>query len=276
MANQSENRRVLFLDSGIGGIPYFRHFRQRNPGQSVDYLADRQNFPYGTRGREELCAILAEIVNNVKLELDPGIIVLACNSASIAALPSLRESFPDLQFVGTVPAVKPAALASKTGKIGVLGTELTVRESYIRELGSKNGGCEIVGIAAPELVKFIESGLDLATEEKKTQTVRNYLDRLRETGADALVLGCTHFLFLLEDFRREASPDIAVFESVQGISQRVETLLALEGRRTEGEAAGGQNRLLLTGCEEPEASWQLWAKRLDCKLGLLKGPQGEA
>jgi len=276
---------ALFLDSGVGGIPYFRHFRERNGGAAGGdsarrsaYLADRANFPYGVRGREELCEILIALVGKIAAALRPEIIVLACNSASIAALPALRERFPALPFVGTVPAVKPAALASKTRKIGVLGTELTVRDSRIREICALPGGCEIVGIAAPELVEFVESRLESATEEERGRMARRYLDRLRASGADALVLGCTHFLFLLEDFRREALPDIAVFESVQGVSQRVESLLAASaaGRGEKAAVApaavlGAKSRLLLTGAAAPEPSWEAWARRLGCELSLLEG-----
>ncbi|MCL2191234.1 MAG: aspartate/glutamate racemase family protein [Treponema sp.] len=266
MEDLREDRCVLFLDSGLGGIPYFRHFRQRNPGLGVAYLADRLNFPYGRRDRGELAAILAGLVEKIVRTVNPGIIVLACNSASIAALPGLRESFPALAFVGTVPAVKPAALASKTGRIGVLGTELTVRESCIRELAAMHGGCEILGIAAPELVDFVESRLDSADAEERRLAVRRYLDRFRENGVDALVLGCTHFLFLLEDFRSEAFPDIAVFESTQGISRRIESLLAAN---RPGGGGGVPNRLLLTGGNPPEPSWVTWAERLGCELSLL-------
>jgi len=267
MEDKRENGSVLFLDSGIGGIPYFRHFRQRNPGRSVAYLADRRNFPYGGRDRAELAEILTGLVERAARKIGPDIIVLACNSASIAALSGLRERFPGLAFVGTVPAVKPAALASKTGRIGVLGTEFTVRESYIRELSARHGNHEIVGVAAPELVEFVEGRLDSATGEERKLTVRRYLDMFRENGVDALVLGCTHFLFLLEDFRSEALPDITVFESVQGISQRVESLLAAD---RPGGGACAPDRLFLTGETPPEPSWVAWAERLGCGLSLLE------
>jgi len=266
---EGQNKSVLFLDSGIGGIPYFRHFRERNPGQSAAYIADRQNFPYGRRDREEVCAILAALVEKAARALRPEIIVLACNSATLAALPRLRELFPALAFVGTVPAVKPAALASKTGKVGLLGTELTVNEPSVKEIAVKHSGCELVGIAAPELVEFVETRADSATQEERRLMARRYLSRFRESGADALVLGCTHFLFLLEEFREEARPDIAVFESVEGISRRVESLLGQDRQGENGEARA-PGRLLLTGAGAPEPSWKLWAERLGCALSLLE------
>ncbi|MDR0455612.1 MAG: glutamate racemase [Treponema sp.] len=259
---------VLFLDSGIGGIPYCRYFHQRNPGQSIVYLADRLHFPYGNWEKAELAAVLIKLVEQLVQTVNPQIIVVACNTATLAALSQLREHFPALPFVGTVPAVKPAALASKTGKIGVLGTELTIKESYIRELAAQYGNGEITGIAAPELVEFIENRLDSATPEEKREIVRRYLNHFRAAGVDAVVLGCTHFLFLEEDFRQEAAPGIAVFESVKGISQRIESLLA-EAAPQEETVSVTHNRLLLTGTDAPEPSWAAWAEGLGFDLSLL-------
>jgi len=270
MRENVEGGCVLFLDSGIGGIPYFSHFRQRNPDRALAYLADRANFPYGKRGRDELVSILSAVVEKITPVVEPEIIVLACNSASIAALAQLRERFSQIPFVGTVPAVKPAVLASKTGKIVVLGTEFTVREAHIKELGAKYGNREIVGIAAPDLVRFVENRLDVAGQNERKEIVSKYMRAIRETGADALVLGCTHFLFLLDDFRREATPDIAVFESVHGITARVESLLHEKELNKNGGASKseGSGYLLLTGTRPPESAWEKWASRLDCRILL--------
>jgi len=258
---------VLFLDSGIGGIPYCRYFHQRNPRESIAYLADRLHFPYGKRDKEELAAIIVALVERAIPLINPQVVALACNTATLAALSPLRERFPALHFVGTVPAVKPASLASKAGKIGVLGTELTIKESYIRELAAQYGNSEIIGIAAPELVEFVEERLDSASPEEKREMARRYLGRFREAGVDAIVLGCTHFLFLEEDFRREAAPDIAVFESIEGISHRIESLL---GATAETGDASTENYLLLTGTTPPEPSWVSWAERLGFSLSLLE------
>jgi glutamate racemase len=259
---------VLFLDSGIGGIPYCRYFHERNPDQSIVYLADRLHFPYGGREKKELAAVLIKLTEQIIQIVNPCIIVLACNTATLAALAQLREHFPALSFVGTVPAVKPAALASTTGKIGVLGTELTINQSYIRELAAQYGNVEIVGVAAPELVEFVESRLDSATPEEIQEIVQRYMNHFRATDVDSVVLGCTHFLFLEEDFRREAAPGITVFESVKGIALRIEALLAESSAREEN-APGAPNRLLLTGAAAPEPSWAVWAERLGFSLALL-------
>jgi glutamate racemase len=221
-----DNRPVVFLDSGIGGIPYCREFAARNPGEPVVYLADRRNFPYGRRSRGELLEILGALVGELAALEDPKLLVLACNTASVSALSFLRERFPSLPFVGTVPAVKPAVLGSRTGCVGVLGTERTIGDPYIAELAASYGaGCRIVSVAAPELVDFVEYRYALAGEEERRRAPLPYLEKFRSAGADGLVLGCTHFLFLLNEFREGAAPDITVYESVEGITRRVESLL---------------------------------------------------
>jgi glutamate racemase len=257
------------MDSGIGGIPYCRYFHERNPDETIIYLADRRHFPYGTRSREELVVILTGIIEKLMVDYNPKITVLACNTATVSALGELRQRFPNLPLVGTVPAVKPAALATKTGRVGVLGTVRTIEDPYIRELAARYGGCAIHGIAAPELVAFVEHRFEQADGDEKRAIALEYLNRFRAAGVDALVLGCTHFLFLLDEFRTGAAPDIAVFESVEGISRRVESLLGGCRAPNACPPAAAENRLLLTGSAPPEPSWQVWAERLGCGLSVL-------
>jgi glutamate racemase len=159
----------------------------------------------------------------------------------------------------------------------VLGTEITIKEPYLRELAARYGSAakhnnsEIIGIAAGELVEFIERRFDSASAEEKEQMARKYLDRFRSAGADVLVLGCTHFLFLLAEFREAAAPDISVFESTEGISQRIESLLEQQPEKNTGAVPGIQNRLVLTGPCAPEPSWMFWAEQLGFSLSLLGG-----
>jgi len=271
---------ILFIDSGIGGIPYCDHFLRRNPDERIVYVADRMHYPYGKFEKHDLAETLKSLVARLITIFNPKIAVLACNTATIAALAELREWFPDLPFVGTVPAVKPAALASKTGKVGVLGTELTVNQPYIRELAAQFGNSKIHGIAAPELVDFVEGRFHSAAPDEKRDFVSGYLDRCRAEGVDTLVLGCTHFLFLLDEFQRAAAPDITVFDSVTGISRRIEALLEeLINIKTPCNSVSSvvnssllnsrQNQILLTGPAAPEPSWVSLADRLGFNLSLL-------
>ena len=266
-----DNRPVVYIDSGLGGIPYCRDFLKRNPNEGICYIADRENFPYGPREKEELTCILTELTEKLLKTVNPKIIVLACNTASVCALSSLRQSFPHIPFVGTVPAIKPAANACKNGKIGVLGTARTIED--IRSLNiadvSENR-CEIFGKPAPELVLFIEQRFEEADEKEKKETVKKYIETFRAVGVDTLVLGCTHFLYLLDEFRREASPFIKVFDSLDGITKRIEFLLDENNFTLRAEKdLERENCIFLTGTQPADSAWQKRAQAMGFKLSLL-------
>jgi len=263
-------RPVLFIDSGIGGLPYCNNFLKRNPQEEICYLADRANFPYGGRGKEELLSLLILLTEKLIKTINPKIIVLACNSATVSAIDPLRRHFPHIPFVGTVPAIKPAANASKCGKVGVLGTSRTIEDPYNQNLADEcEKKCEIIGIAAPDLVKFVEERFDAADEKEKKEIVKKYIELFRAEGADTLVLGCTHFLYLLDEFQREASPFIKIFNSLDGVIRRIEYLLDENGGALRAEKRiQPVNRLVLTGTETAEASWRSRAKTLGFDLYL--------
>ena len=266
-----DTRPLLFLDSGIGGIPYCRHFNQRNPAETIYYLADRFHFPYGTREQAELVGILTTLVEKLTKTVNPKIAVLACNTATVSALAELRQCFTALPFVGTVPAIKPAMQACKTGKVGVLGTARTIEDPYIRNLAG--GECEIYGIAAPELVTFVEQRFFLADESEKSEMAKKYIALFRTAGVDTIVLGCTHFIFLLEEFKKEAASavtsPIKIFDSLDGITQRIESLLDENNNTLRADnKAPPRNRIILTGTEPPDNSWQSLAEQLGFELSL--------
>jgi len=261
------NRPVLFIDSGIGGLPYCRDFNKRNPHENVCYLADRENFPYGPRRKDELASILISLTEKLLKQIDPKIIVLACNTATVSAIDSLRQVFPQIPFVGTVPAIKPAAKTSKNGKIGVLGSARTI-ETTCSLNHAEN--CEIFGLAAPELVEFIERRFEETNEKEKTEIVQKYINHFRSLNVDTLVLGCTHFLYLLEEFRHEAAPFIKVFDSIDGITKRIEFLLDENDSKLRSEKNNENiHRLLITGKEPPCSFWQNRAKKLGFNINLL-------
>jgi glutamate racemase len=260
-----DNRPVLFIDSGIGGIPYCAEFVRENPHETVYYLADRKNFPYGPLKKEELTSILIALIKKLLDKVNPKIIILACNTATIAAISSLRENFPNIPFVGTVPAVKPAAEYCNNGKVGVLATKRTIED--LNGLHLADQSCQIYGVAAPELVEFIEKHLDESGEEEKIRIVKKYIGIFSEWGADAIVLGCTHFLFLLEEFHREAEGHFKVFDSLTGITKRIEFLLDENNGalRADKNIKSGYS-LLLTGTEPPSPAWEKRAENIGFKL----------
>jgi glutamate racemase len=219
---------VAFVDSGKGGLPYFDFFRMRNPGVNAVYVADTEHFPYGKKNKAELVAILSSLAATLKSRYDPAVIALVCNTASVSALHELRSAFPGTLFVGTVPAVKPAIEHSAAGIIGVIGTERTLDDPYIDTIARSAGKpCRIERAAAPELVEFVEYKLETASPGERRELVRRYILRFRALKADALVLGCTHFLLLKQDFIEAGAPDMRIFDSVEGVTRQIERLLSV-------------------------------------------------
>lgn len=214
---------VVFLDSGVGGLPYLEHFAKIAPRSKLCYIADREGFPYGSKTKTELEVCLINLVERIIAKIEPELIVLACNTASVSALSALRERFSPLPFVGTVPAVRPAALGSKSGVIGVLGTARTVEDGYISRLAGeagRDGGLRVIPRAAPMLVDFVEKQFLDSSPVERLDIARRYAGEFRKAGADGLVLGCTHFLFLRDEFCAAAQPDITIYDSLEGVCQR--------------------------------------------------------
>ncbi|GMO30265.1 MAG: glutamate racemase [Termitinemataceae bacterium] len=275
--------KVVFLDSGIGGIPYMKYFTDCYPNISTAYIADNKYFPYGTKTKDQLVKILTELTQKIKNIFDPQIIVLACNTASVSALQELRTQFCDKKFVGTVPALRPAILASKTNCIGLLGTERTIEADYIKQLLDllqADSRCkpELVAMAAPDLVDFVEHQFESADESAKISIVEKYVDRLNSKGVDGIVLGCTHFLFLREQFiqaAHNAKPRrIEIFDSVHGVSRRIDELLqgmnndcknqSLQSDNYSQSAKSKKNIFAIT---KNDSSKNLWLHRAE-QLGM--------
>ena len=219
-------RPVIFFDSGIGCLPYADFFHKRNPYEKLLCIADRANFPYGTKSKEFLKETLLSLFKKLINLYNPKIIAIACNSASVSALTDLREAFVQLHIIGTVPAIKPAVLESKKHCVAVLGTQRTISDPYIAELAAKyDPDTKIISIAAQELVEFAEYHWMEADKEKKLSAIKPWVNKAIEKGADALVLACTHFLLLKEEFHEAAADKMMIFDSVEGISRRVEFIL---------------------------------------------------
>jgi len=265
---------VVFTDSGIGGIYYCAYFAKRC-SRDIIAVADNAHFPYGTKSKEEVAAVTEELAGKIIKTFSPAVIALACNTASVSALARLREKFPGTVFVGTVPAVKPAMLQSTARHIVTLGTERTVNDPYLSALvkditKNHNAGCRISGIAAPELVGFVENHFFSAAESEKERVVMKYIEQVRRLNADGIVLGCTHFLFLAGYFQRLAAPHIRIYDSAEGVCGRIIHLLQSGSARGGGQnpgggagAAGAANKvLLLTKDDGPEnaGKWEHFAK----------------
>ncbi len=191
---------------------------QRAPEAGCLYVADTANFPYGEKSHEEVVACVTALVEKIRRDFEPKVIVVACNTMSVNALDALREKFPDVKFVGTVPAIKLAASVSKKRRIGLLATKATCENPYNFELKEKFAAdCLLVTRGDSELVSFIEHNAFTASREECLKAVKPAVDFFRQENCDVIILGCTHFLNFTEVFEEACKPDIKVVDSVDGV-----------------------------------------------------------
>lgn len=220
---------LAFIDSGLGGLPYLEYTRQLLPKARYVYSADNLGFPYGTKSSEEIIHTFSSMVERVIRQHDPELFVVACNTASVVALSWLREHYP-YEFVGVVPAVKPASEQSRARAIGVLATKRTVEGVYLKDLISRFApDCTVVTRAATDLIAMIERdpfASDRRAFEDQLGLIR---DEFLAAGVDTVVLGCTHFLLLKDLFYETMGSTMRVLDSRQGVAMQVLRLLDRHG-----------------------------------------------
>ena len=214
---------IAVFDSGLGGLSVLRHLRRRMPGERFLYYGDSAHAPYGVRSRAEVEALTLSTAERL---MSRGLkaLVVACNTATSAAIEPLRAKYPDLIVVGIEPALKLAADRFPGGRIGVMATPVTLREEKFCHLLTRYAAkCQVYQIPAPQLVPLIEEGrVDTPIME---QTLHGLLDPFADK-MDALVLGCTHFPFAAHAMERLLGPRVAVLDGGDGTAR--ETLHRLE------------------------------------------------
>lgn len=223
----SHLRPVGVFDSGVGGLSVVHAIRHLLPAEDLLYYADSGWCPYGVRPPEQIRERSETVV---RLLVDGGAkaIVVACNTASAMAIYHLREVFPELPIIGLEPAVKPAVAMTASGRVGVLATPRTVTGERLRWLIETHaGGVEVMRVAATGLVELVEAGV--LDGDATTEALRPLLDPMLEVGVDVVVLGCTHYPFLLDAIQAYVGPEVSVIDSGEAIARRVEHVLA-EGR----------------------------------------------
>ena len=222
---------IGIFDSGIGGLSVFREIRKVLPEQSYVYYSDNAHCPYGEKTREYIID-RARTITRFLLEKGCEIIVVACNTATAAAIATLREEFP-VKFIGMEPAIKPAAQATKTGVVGVLATAGTLRATkYIDTRARWAQNVSIVEHIGQGFVELVEKGITTGPEAEST--VRNSLMPLLDAGADMIVLGCTHYPFLSETISKiaaEAYPEreIKIIDPAPAVARHLIEVMTEEG-----------------------------------------------
>ena len=224
--------RILVFDSGVGGLSVMHEIQQRLPACQYLYASDNAAFPYGTKSEEELTArvdkVLHALLHHIEDQYGPvDIIVVACNTASTLTLPHIRSHFTQ-PIVGVVPAIKPAALISKTKVFGLLATPATVARPYTHGLIKEHAAhCTVISVGSSELVQLAEQKLrgEVIAPEKIAAIIAPFFNEPHTTTLDTIVLACTHFP-LLQDELRGCLPDgIQLIDSGEAIARRVEFLL---------------------------------------------------
>lgn len=207
----------VFIDSGIGGLPYLKYLRKKEKNASAAYIADTKNFPYGKKTTSELKAIAKDLVSKVIKVFNPKIIIIACNTLSLASLKTLRQDF-SIPFVGTVPAVKVAAEKTATSKIVLIASEKAIKDKYTKSL-IEEFSSEKNFILKPEqdLIKKIEEGLLFESDERIESEIKPIIDFCIKNDADSLVLACTHFLIIEDFFKRVSAGKVRILESLNGV-----------------------------------------------------------
>lgn len=221
---KSSNAPIGIYDSGMGGLSVRREVCRLLPEESVIYLGDGKNCPYGSRSVEEIRHLSVEAVEHL-LGMGCKLIVVACNTATAASIDYLRATYPSVPIVGMEPAIKPACLQTKSRVVGVLATERSLDGDLFRRTAARYGqDIEVITAPGRGFVELVEC--DKEQSEEAVETVRRAMQPMLDRGADHIVLGCTHYPFLLEALERAAEGYRVTFvDPSPAVARRVKQLL---------------------------------------------------
>ncbi|MBS3992930.1 MAG: glutamate racemase [Bacteroidetes bacterium] len=217
------NQPIGFFDSGVGGTSIWKEVHQLLPFEHTIYLADSKNAPYGEKSKE---TILSYSIKNTEFLLNKGckLIVVACNTATTNAIKELRSMF-DVPFIGIEPAIKPAALNSKTNAIGILATKGTLSSELFTRTSEKFAShITVVEQVGEGLVELIESGKLNSTETKKL--LKKYIGTMLALKTDYIVLGCTHYPYLIPQIKEIVGPEVTIIDSGNAVALQTKNILS--------------------------------------------------
>ena len=263
-ASDARGRPVGVFDSGVGGLTVLHELLVALPSEDFLYLGDTARFPYGERTPHELREYALEIAAELA-ERGAKLLVVACNSATSAAIDALRERFePELDVIGVVsPETQAAVVATRTGRVGLLATPATVASgAYERAVAAADPHVRLTSVAAADLAPIIQAG-ELFDEEV-VDTVRAYCEPLRQADVDVVILGCTHYPLVRPLLQRILGRGVTLVSAGAAVARRVESALA--GRDLTTAATGeGEYRFLCTG--DPAGFAALGTRFLQLPLG---------
>jgi len=239
----STRHRIGVFDSGLGGLTVVRALREHLPGADIVYIADTAHAPYGEKTPEQIRHYSDVLTRYLIAEHQIDALVVACNTATSAAISHLRETFPDLVIVGTEPGIKPALSQTRSNQVGILATPATLAGDKYQELADRlYNGTEVTLYeqACPGLVAQIEQG-QIDTPETEAM-LEGWLAPMRRAGVDTIVLGCTHYPLAADAIRKVMGAPVTLIETGNAIAQRLKALLQIP----EG-GASGELLILSTG-----------------------------
>lgn len=218
------NNPIGVYDSGFGGLSVWRELHRALPRESLIYLGDGKNCPYGTKSEVQICELAEKAVGDL-VERGCKMVVVACNTATAAAIEYLRDRFSHIPIVGLEPAVKPACAMTRSKVVGVMATERSLAgRKFLSTLERYGQGVEVLKVVGEGFVEAVEA--DAEQEPRTEELVRRAVEPMIERGADVIVLGCTHYPFLGDVIRRVVGDrEVAVIDSGEAVEKRVESLL---------------------------------------------------
>lgn len=217
----TNNKPIGLFDSGIGGTSIWKEINQLLPNEDTIYLADSKNAPYGQKSKDEIIALSYK---NTEFLLDQNckLIVVACNTATTNAIKELRDKY-DVPFIGIEPAIKPAATNSQTQKIGILATKGTLNSELFHKNVEKFQDVTIIEQIGYNLVTLIENG-EINSPEM-SDLLKKYLTPMIEQNIDYLVLGCTHYPYLIPQIEKIIPKNIKIIDSGEAVARQTKAIL---------------------------------------------------
>ena len=215
------NQPIGIFDSGIGGTSIWRAIHQLLPYEKTIYLADSKNAPYGQKSKEEIVALSMKNTDFL-LKMNCKLIVVACNTATTNAIQELRAKY-DVPFIGIEPAIKPAANNSLTQTIGILATKGTLNSELFNKTAEMYQDTKIIEKTGYGLVELIENGE--INSPKMAVLLRTYLTPMIEAGIDYLVLGCSHYPYLIPQIKKILPAHIRIIDSGEAVAKQTQTIL---------------------------------------------------
>ena len=211
---------VGVFDSGVGGISVLRKLVEILPNENYIFYGDSANAPYGTKQDEEVFRLSSAVFKKL---IDKGVkaVVIACNTATSVAANELRKSYPEIPIIGMEPAVKPAIVDNPGGRIAVMATEMTLkREKFMDLLSAYSNDAEIISMPCPALVEFVESNR-MNDAEVEAYVRERFHTVAQGKSVDAVVLGCTHFPFVIDSIRAVVGKDISFYDGSEGTAREL-------------------------------------------------------